>query len=468
MKSCKLSNFFTKFLFCSVVFSNIFSIDYLKNEGGWKYYVDGSKSGSGLIQDSDIVSLVCKDMNFSDVRSMFPIFNNSVVNGYPFIFFDSGATAQMPKVVLDAIVDYYENYKSNVGRGLYSFAEQATRGYELARCKVARFIGAQIKEIVFTPGATAGINYIAHMWAEQNLKVGDEVIVSEVEHNANFIPWQQLAKRKGIVVKRVPVNDRGVIDIDTFSSYLSEKTKLVAIVHTSNILGTTNDIKSIAKAAHAVGAKVLVDAAQSVAHQRIDVVSMDCDFLAFSGHKLFGPTGIGVLFVKENLFDECVLQNFGGGMVYDVFLDDTDFKEWPHGIEPGTGAIAQAIGLGAAIDFVQKNINFEQAQKYETALVCKLANALKQIPSISIMSFVPELANEHNNIVTFKVAGHYAYDVAKYLNKYGIAVRSGFHCVQPYHDKFGGDFSIRVSFSVYNTAQEVDWFIECLKNFLMN
>lgn len=425
---------------------------------------DLSKGGSGLIEEVGVVDPVCDHMNISEFRAMFPICN-ALVHNQPLVFLDSGATAQMPQPVLDAIVAYYMEYKSNVGRGLYAFAEQSTKAYERSRCKIARFINAQAKEVVFTSGATAGINLVAHMWAEHNLKEGDEIIISEVEHNANFIPWQQLAKRKGLILKRAPINERGVVDPKTMALYVTAKTKLVAITHTSNILGTTNDIQGIVEIAHAVGAKVLVDAAQSIAHQKIDVKSMDCDFLVFSAHKLFGPTGVGALFVKETLFDECTLHNFGGGSVYDVFVHDTDFKEWPHGAEPGTGPIAQVIGLGAAVDFVQKYINFEEVQKYETALVRKLAHALKGIEGIKIISFVPE-EGEHNNMVTFVIEGHDAYDVAAYLDTYGIALRAGFHCVQPYHDQLGGAFSLRASFTAYNTEEEVDLLIHCLKKLL--
>jgi cysteine desulfurase / selenocysteine lyase len=403
-------------------------------------------------------------MDFEKVRTFFPILK-SVVHDQPLIFFDSAATAQMPQSVLDEIVKYYQNYKSNVGRGLYAFAEQATLMFEKARIKVARFIGAKQQEIVFTSGATAAINLVAHIWAEHHVYVGDEIIVSEVEHNANFIPWQQLAKRKGAVLKIVPLTEYGVLDLQALQNALSEKTKLVAVTQQSNILGTTNDIASIVALAHTVGAKVLVDAAQSIAHQNINVAALDCDFLVFSGHKLFGPTGVGVLFLKENLFDTCSLENFGGGMVLSVTPEHTEFKCIPYCLEPGTQPIAQVIGLGAALDFIQKNINFEQAQAYETNLARKLGRELKNIPEIMIMSPIPEYG-QHNNLVTFTVKNCHAYDVAKYLDEHGIAVRAGFHCVQPYHDKHGGNASVRVSLSVYNTEEEVDFLIICLKKFL--
>lgn len=419
----------------------------------------------GLYDDQDLVEdVLVGDMNFEDIRNMFPVFKSQVHN-HSLIYLDSASTAQMPQMVLDAIVAYYESYKSNVGRGLYAFAEQATRTFEKTRTKVARFIGAKKQEVVFTSGATASINLVAQIWAKHHLVKGDEIIVSEIEHNANFVPWQQLAKEKELTLTIVPINQQGVIDLNVLASSLSSKTKLVAITHQSNVLGTTNDVAAIVELAHAVGAKVLVDAAQSIAHQKIDVKALGCDFLAFSGHKLYGPTGVGVLFMSEHLFDECVLQNFGGGMVYVVEEKDSEFKSMPHCLEPGTQAIAQVIGLGAAIDFVRKHIDFESAQHHETKLACKFAAELKQIPGVSIISHV-SCGTEHNNMVTFVIDNIHAYDVATYLDQYGIAVRAGYHCVHLYHEKLGGDNSIRASFSIYNTEEEVDFLVVCLKKML--
>ena len=403
-----------------------------------------------------------RTMDFEKIRSFFPILT-SVVHDHPFIFFDSAATAQMPEPVLEEIVKYYQEYKSNVGRGLYEFAELATHMFETARAKVARFIGAKKEEIVFTSGATAGINLVAQIWAQCHIGAGDEIVISEVEHNANFIPWQQLAQRKGAKLKIVPLTDQGVLDLVALQQMVSEKTKLVAVTHQSNILGTSNDIASIVKIAHSVDAKVLVDAAQSIAHQKIDVAQLDCDFLVFSGHKLYGPTGIGVLFIKQKLCQECMLQNFGGGAVLEVTYDQINFKPFPYCLEPGTQAIAQVIGLGAAVDFVQQNIDFAQAQEHETALVRRLATGIQEIPGIKLLSPIPGQGS-HNNLVTFTTDKCHAYDVAEYLDLHGIAVRAGFHCVQPYHDRHAkGISSVRVSISVYNTQDQVDYLIECLK-----
>ncbi|MCX5924316.1 MAG: cysteine desulfurase [Candidatus Dependentiae bacterium] len=404
-------------------------------------------------------------MNFAELRSFFPIFKTQS-KGNSLTYLDSGATAQMPQSVIDEIVAYYATYKSNVGRGMYEFAEHATSKFEEARVKVARFIGAKKEEIVFTSGATASINLAAHIWADCHIGAGDEIIVSEVEHNANFIPWQQLALKKGAVLKRVPLSDKGVVEVETLKQYLCKKTKLVAITQQSNILGTISDIAGIVSAAHAVGAKVLVDGAQSIVHRKIDVKALDCDFFAFSAHKLFGPTGVGVLYIKQAIFDQCQLCNFGGGMVYSVSPEVTEFKGMPHRLEPGTQPIAQVIGLGAAIDFIEKNINFEQAQEHETALVLKLATALQEIPGVTIISPVPGLG-EHNSMVTFTSDTIHAYDIAEYLSERNVAVRAGFHCAQLYHDKLGGNATVRASFTFYNTFDEVDFLIECLKKLLL-
>lgn len=396
-----------------------------------------------------------------DLRDLFPILKTKV-NGNPFVFLDSASTAQSPQSVIDAIVEYYKTYKSNVGRGIYTFAERATLQVQNTREKIAKFIGAKKEEIVFTSGTTAGINLVVDIWAQHNIMQGDEIIVSEIEHHSNFVPWQQIALSKGVILKIIPVNQYGVIDIELLKSYLSPKTKLVAIIHQSNVLGTTNDVAAIVQAAHTVGAKVLIDAAQSIAHQKINVKKIDCDFLVFSGHKLFGPTGVGVLFIKQNLFDQCRIHNFGGGMVYSVSQDYTEVKAMPYCLEAGTQPVAQIIGLGAAIDFVNKHIDYHLMQKHETRLVRQFIHGIVNIPGIKLISSMPQ-ADQQSNIVTFISDIYHAHDIAAYLDSFGIAVRAGHHCVQPYHTKLGINASVRVSFSVYNTNQEVTFFIECLK-----
>lgn len=401
-------------------------------------------------------------MNFKTLRKMFPIFKQKV-NGYQFIFFDSASTAQMAESVLDSILAYYLQYKSNIGRGVYTFAEKATAAYEASRDKVANFIGAKSKEIIFTSGATESINMISLSWATDNLKHGDEILVSAIEHHSNFVPWQQLAISKDLTLTILPVTLDGVVDVKVFKKHLSSKTKLVAIVHTSNILGSTNDIETMTKMAHKVGAKVLIDASQSIAHRSIDVEKIGCDFLVFSGHKLFGPTGVGVLFVKESLISQMTVTNFGGGMVFSVGEKQSSFKSFPHSFEAGTPNIAQVIGLGACIDFIKEFVDFKQLQEHEAMLASMLYDGLKTIDDIEIVSPLGTNGSVNGSIVTFYSKTNHAHDIAAYLDRFGIAVRAGHHCVQLYHTQCGINASVRVSFSLYNTAQEVEFFLECLK-----
>ncbi|MBM17466.1 MAG: cysteine desulfurase CsdA [Epsilonproteobacteria bacterium] len=400
-------------------------------------------------------------MNIKELKKQFPIFEQKV-NGYPLIYLDSVSTAQMPQIVIDAIVDYYSRYKSNVGRGVYTSAERATIEFEQARAIIAQFIGAKKQEIVITSGATDGINLVARAWAQQHIGKGDEIIVSEIEHHSNFVVWQQLAIQKGAILKIVPVNNYGVIDIETFKTYLSDKTKLVAMIYTSNMLGTTNDVTQITQASHAVGAKVLIDATQSVVHLQVDVKKINCDFLVFSGHKLFGPTGVGVLYLKEALFNQCDITKFGGGMVYSVTDNQTSFKKVPHCFEAGTQPVAQVIGLAAAIQFIQKNVTYEQLQQYETSLIRMLAQELQTIDGITIISHVPQ-KEQFSNLITFVSDKYHAHDIAAHLDQYGIAVRAGHHCVQPYHQKVGINASVRVSVALYTTEQDIYELVKILK-----
>ena len=389
-------------------------------------------------------------------RIDFPIFDQKV-NGQSFIYFDSAATAQMPFASIDAISSFYETYKSNVDRGIYSFAEAATEHYERARTTVAEFIGAQPEEVIFNSGTTAGINMVSQIWAQDHIKAGDEIIVSEVEHHSNFLPWQHLAQSKGAHLIIIPVDDQGFFDLNKYYKVLSDRTKLVAINQTSNILGTTNDIASIVATAKGVGAKVLVDAAQSIAHKEINVKELDCDFLVFSGHKLFGPTGIGCLFIKKSVQAECKPQVFGGSMVYSAGYEDSFWKNAPYCFEAGTPPIAQAIGLHAAIEYLQSNVNFSLAQKHEAHLVEIARNGLEKLG----FKLLSPAGSDH--LVTFYDEDVHAHDIAMFLNTYGIAVRAGNHCVQPYHEKRGVESTIRASFAFYNTVEEVENFLKIME-----
>lgn len=402
-------------------------------------------------------------MQKNDVKKQFPIFQHKI-HGKDLIYFDSASTAQVPQSVLDAMNQYYTTYKSNVGRGIYQIAEQATLFYAQARQTVAQFIGAKKDSIIFTSGATESLNLVAQGWAAHYLNAGDEIVISQVEHHSNFVPWQQLSIQRKLKLVIVPVGSQGTVDSQEFQKYLSPKTKLVSIVHTSNVTGGTNDVVTLTKMAHAIGAKVLIDAAQSVVHQKIDVLKIGCDFLVFSGHKLFGPTGIGVLYATEPMMKMMQVQKFGGGMVFSVGQDASEFKSYPDCFEAGTPNVAGVIGLAAAIDFVHKNVDFKIVSAHETTLVQKLALGLSKFQDIEIISFVPSKNDAHSvSMLTFYSKKHHAHDIASHLDQFGICVRAGHHCTQPFHEKRNINASVRVSFALYNTEDEVEYFLDCLQ-----
>lgn len=399
-----------------------------------------------------------------NIRKDFPILN-SKINGQNLVYFDNAATTQKPQQVIDSITNFYSKNNATVHRGVYSFAEDATIIYEEARKKVATFLNAQPDEIVFTHGATAGINIVALSWAEKHITQDDEIIISELEHHSNLIPWQQLAKKKCAKLLVIPINENFELNLNVYKTLLSKKTKLVAISHVSNVLGTNNDIEFITKKAHEVGAKVLIDAAQSVAHQKIDVLKIGCDFLIFSGHKLLGPTGIGVLFIKKSIHHDIQPFFYGGGMVFETEFEKTTFKKVPYMLEVGTPAIEQAVGLSSAIDYIEQNIDFQKLREHEANLCHKLIQELLKFPLIKILGPIDQLS-KMGHIVTFTIDGIHPHDVASYLDTFGICVRAGHHCAQQLHKTLGVDSSIRVSFFAYNTQQEVDFFIEVLKKLI--
>lgn len=407
-------------------------------------------------------------MNFAKIRKHFSIFNQKV-NGYPFIYFDSASTAQIPQELLIAVTKYYTTFKANIGRGIYSFAEKSTAAYAQVREKVAKFIGAKSSNIVLTSGATESLNLIAHAWAAQNLQAGDEILISEVEHHSNFLPWQQLAIEKNLKLVIVPISNQGIVDPTEFKKYLTPKTKLVSIVHISNVTGGTNDVQILTKMAHEIGAKIIIDGAQSVAHCKIDVSKIGCDFFVFSGHKLFGPTGVGVLYAADSVILQMQPYKLGGGMVFSVGQKISQFKDFPECFEAGTPNIAGAIGFGAVIDFVQSNIDFEMLAEHETSLVQLLAKGLAAFKDVEIISFVPSQKNltMHACMLTFYSKKYHAHDIAAHLDSFGIAVRAGHHCVQLFHENRKINASVRVSFSVYNTKDEVEFLLECLKTILL-
>lgn len=385
-----------------------------------------------------------------DIRKDFPLFSAHPELAY----FDNAATTQKPKSVIEAETRFYETMNANVRRGMYALAEQSTAAYENVRQQVRTFLHARhAEEIIFTKGTTESINLVMHSWGRENIKAGDVILLSEMEHHANLVPWQQLAIQQGAELRWIPVTDDGRLDSKMISSLLDAKVKLVAITAISNVLGTINPIKEIVKKAHAVGAKVLVDAAQMVAHGPIDVESWSADFVAFSAHKMYGPTGVGVLYAKRELLETMPPFLFGGDMILDVHKDRSEWNELPTKFEGGTPNIAGVIGLGAAIDYVQ-NLGWDWIQQREQMLTEKLLSTLRSIPDIQI--YGPSDLAERGSVVSFNVGTIHAHDLATVLDSENIAVRSGHHCAQLLMNRFNVLAMVRASLVFYNTEEEID------------
>lgn len=400
-------------------------------------------------------------MNVAKLRKDFPILQKKI-KGKPFIYLDSAATSHKPQQVIDATVDFYSNHNANIYRGVYTAGESATQMYEDARAGIANFIGADKEELVFTKGSTEGINIIAHSWAAQNVQPGDEIVVTEQEHHSNLLPWQELMRKQGVALKAIPANFDGTLALKSLEILLTERTKLVCVAHVSNAVGVQNDIQKIIHAAHAVGAKVLVDASQSVPHKKINVKELDCDFLVFSGHKMLGPTGIGGLFIKKELHKKMVPFLVGGGMITNAQLTSCSWQQVPYMFEAGTPPIAQAIGLHAAVKYLQQHVDFEQLRMHEAQLCAQFIVGLQKIENIAILGPIEELTKS-GHVVSFIVDGVHPHDVAAYLDTFGIAVRAGHHCAQPLGKKMGVAASVRASFYLYNTKEEVAMCIAALQ-----
>ena len=405
-------------------------------------------------------------MNFKKLREDFPILSQKI-NGYNLIPCDNASTTHKPQAVIDALVQFYTTTNANIYRGIHLFAEQATTMYEDARKKVSDFIGAYPEEVVFTRGCTSGINCVVATWGDMHINAGDEIVMTELEHHANLLPWQRLAHKKGAMLRFIPIFPDGSLDLSNLDSIITNKTKMVSIIHVSNAVGTHVDVARITAQAKKVGARVLIDAAQSVPHQKVDVHQMECDFLVFSGHKLLGPTGIGVLYIKKDLHANLPPYEIGGGMVEDVSCEDATWRNAPYKFEAGTPPIAQAIGLGAAIDYLQKNIDFNELISYEAALCAQLIDGLSTIKQVKILGPVEELKKQ-GHMVSFLVSGYHSHDVAAFLDSRGISVRAGHHCAQPFAKKLGYDASVRVSFYFYNTREDVERIVKAIKDLLNN
>ncbi len=386
---------------------------------------------------------------------------------FPFFFHnnltycDNAATTQKPQAVIDAITNFYSINNAPVHRGIYAHAERATEQYEQARAAVAQFINAKNNEIIFTNGTTESINLAAQAWTTYNLKAGDEIIITELEHHANILPWQQLAQSHGIILRWIPIDTHGNLDFKKYITLLNSKTKLVALTHSSNIFGIPIEVKKYIREARKVGARVLIDAAQTAPRQTINVQELDCDFLVFSGHKMLGPTGIGVLYCKQEVHHELQPYKRGGGMVYSVSQETATWRAMPHMLEAGTPPIASAIALGAAINYL-KTIDFTALKKHEAQLCEQLIDGLAQFPQVKILGDIPEI-KKSGHMVSFVVDTIHAHDVAAYLDKHNICVRAGNHCAQPLCTKLGIDSSVRISFYLYNNSKDVERIIEVLR-----
>lgn len=401
-----------------------------------------------------------KQFDVSEIRKDFPILSTSV-HGKPLVYFDNGATSQKPQVVIDAISKYYSDYNSNIHRGVHHLSQVATTAYEKARDTIKTYINAKHNyEVLFTKGTTDGINLVASSFGEL-LSEGDEIIISAMEHHSNIVPWQMLCERKKAVLKVIPMSHKGELDMDAFSQLLSSKTKLVSVTHISNALGTVNPIEEIIEQVHTVGAKVLIDGAQSIQHTTVDVQALDCDFYAFSGHKLFGPTGVGILYGKEEILNAMPPYQGGGDMIKEVSFEKTTYNELPHKFEAGTPNIAGGICLGTAFEYLN-SLDFDAIEKHEKELLDYATAELSKIPNIK---FYGE-AEHKASVISFLVEGTHPYDVGTLLDKMGIAVRTGHHCTQPIMSFYQIPGTIRVSFAFYNTKEEIDYFVNALKRII--
>ena len=384
-----------------------------------------------------------------DIRKDFPLINQ-IIDRKPLIYLDSAATTQKPQVVIDSLSEYYSEYNANIHRGIYHIAEKATLEFESVRDRITSFINAEDRsEIIFTKSTTESINLVAYSWGRKFLTLGDEILITEMEHHSNNVPWQLVAQSTGATLKYIPVNDDG--ELDNPLDYISEKTKLVAIIHQSNVLGTVNPVEQIISKAHEFGAKVLVDGAQSIPHLPIDVQDMDCDFFTFSGHKMMGPTGVGVLYGKKEILKEMDPFLGGGEMINEVSLDAVSFNELPWKFEAGTPNIAQVIGLGTAIDYINK-IGLDMINQQAELLKEYALERISKIEGVTIYGH----SQNRGPVVSFNIEGVHPHDLAQLLDQQNICIRVGHHCAQPLLTKFGITSSARASFYVYNITEEID------------
>ena len=394
-------------------------------------------------------------LDVKSIRNDYPIFQKKWTNG-SFCYLDSAATSQTPRQVVESVTEYYSDYNANVHRSIYAIGEKATKAYESAREKVSQFIGAEeSRSVVFTRGTTEAINLVAYAWGRHNLKKGDEILITEMEHHSNLVPWQLVARDMGATLKTIPFRTDGTLE--NVETYFNENTKIVSVIHQSNVLGTVNPVDEIISLAKSVGAVTLIDAAQSVPHSPVDVSSLECDFLAFSGHKMLGPTGVGVLYGKLNLLEEMEPFLTGGEMIREVTFEKSTWNDVPWKFEAGTPNIAQVIGLGSAVDYLSE-IGLDKINAHETAISNYAVEKLNEIDEVTIYGNPPK----RGGVVTFNLHNIHPHDVAQLLDKEGVAIRAGHHCAQPLMDKLGVTATARASFYLYNDLEDIDKLVAAL------
>ena len=400
-------------------------------------------------------------LDVKKIRADFPILETEVYPGVPLVFLDSAASSQKPLPVIEAMDTYYRNYHANVHRGIYRLSEEATHAYEDARKKVARFINApEAAQVIYVRNATEGFNLVAYSWGRQNIHAGDEILLSEMEHHANLVPWQMLAEEKGAALRYISFLEDGTLDLSNLDELLTEKTKLFSVTAVSNVFGTINPVKQLVEAGHAVGATVMIDGAQAVPHTAVDVQDWDCDFMAFSGHKMLGPTGIGILYGKRELLETMPPFMGGGDMIRRVTLEKSTWNELPWKFEAGTPSIAEGIGLGAAVDYLN-DLGMDAVHEYEQFITNYALEALSEIEGITL--YGPG-ASQRAGVAAFSLMGMHPHDIAEILDKDGIAIRAGHHCAMPLHQKLKVNSTARASFYVHTTTEEIDKLVSSLND----
>lgn len=398
-------------------------------------------------------------LDVKEVRGQFPVLNQKV-NGHQLVYLDNAASSQKPKSVIDALVHYYENDHANIHRGLHTLAERATSAYEDVRKQAAKFINApEAEEIVFTRGTTESINLVANSFGHTFLEQGDEIILTQLEHHSNIVPWQLVAREKGVTINYLPVFDNGELDVDQLEELLTDRTKIVALNYISNSLGTINPVKDIIRISHDAGAKVLIDAAQGAPHLKMDVQGLDADFLALSSHKMYGPTGVGILYGKRELLEAMEPYQGGGEMIREVHFSGTTYNDIPYKFEAGTPNIADVVGFGKAIEFVE-SIGQSVIAEHENELLARATAGLNEIDGFQPVGTAANKAS----VISFNMETVHSYDLGMWLDAKGIAVRTGHHCTQPLMERFGIEGTVRASFAVYNTIEEIDYFVSSMKD----